>query len=170
MTVVKRGSVDVVLVGVGVDSVVVCSVWRLLRAVLSVCVFPKLTSAIEVASVWVDTLTGRECGWVFPGLVKADAVPGVVVWAVFTSIVIAVLLTKREDGVIPVWVVDIVGCARAEVGVTIDEPLFPVDEEGRFVASTVEVPALGEDEVIEASVSLVPGVLRCEAEAAVDAL
>lgn len=169
VTAVKRGSVGVVLVGVGVDSVIVCSVGGLLRAVLSVCVFPKLTSAIEVESVGTDALTGRECGWVFPVLVKAPAVLGVV-WAVLTGVVIAVLLTKREDGVTPVWVVDILGCAWGEVGVTIDEPLLSVDEEGRSVAPSVEMPALGESEGIEASVSIVLGVLGCEVEAAVDAL
>lgn len=169
VTVVKRGSVDEVLVGVGVDFAVMCSVGGLLSAVLSVCVFPKLTSAIEVASVRTDTLTGRECGWVFPVLVKAAAVLGVV-WAVLSRVVIAVLLTKGEDGVILVWVVDMLGCVWGEVGVTIDEPLFPVDKEGRSVAETVEMPALGEDEGIEASVSIVPGVVECEGEAAVGAL
>lgn len=169
VTAVKRGSVGVVLVGVGVDSVIVCSVGGLLRAVLSVCVFPKLASAIEVESVRTDTLTGRECGWVFPVLVKAAAVLGVV-WAVLTGVVIAVLLTKREDEVTPVWVVDILGCVRGDVGVTIDEPLLPVDEEGISVAATVEMPALGEGEDIEVSVSIVLGVLGCEVESAVDAL
>lgn len=154
----KRGSVDVVFVGAGVDSAVVCSVWGLLGAVLSVCVFPKLTSAIEVDSVRAGTLTGRECGWVLPVFVKAAAALGVVVQAVLTG-VISMLLTGREDGVILVWIVDILGCAWVEVGVTTDEPLFPVNEEGRSVAVTGETSALGEDSGIEASVSMVPGVL-----------
>lgn len=167
--VVKRGSVDVVLVGVGSHSVVVRSVWELLRAVLSVCVFPKLT-AIDVESVRAGMLMGRECGWVFPVLPKAAAVLGVSVSGVLTGVVIAVLLTRREDGAILVWVVDILECVWGEVGITIGEPLFPVDEEGRSVAVTVERLTLGEDEAIDVSVSRVPGVLGCEAEVAVDVL
>lgn len=167
--VVKRGCVDGVLVGVGSHSVVVRSVWGLLKAVLSVCVFPKLT-AIDVESVRAGTLTGRECGWVFPVLPKAAAVLGVSVSGVLTGVVIAVLLTRREDGAILVWVVDILECVWGEVGTTVGEPLFPVDEEGRSVAVTVERLTLGDDEAIDVSVSRVPGVLGCEAEVAVDIL
>lgn len=165
--VVKRGSVDGVLVGVGSHSVVVRSVWGLLRAVLSVCVFPKLT-AIDVESVRAGMLTGRECGWLFPVLPKAAAVLGVSVSGVLTGVVIAVLLTRREDGAILVWVVDILECVWGKVGTTVGEPLFPVDEEGRSVA--VERLTLGDDEAIDVSVSRVPGVLGCEAEVAVDVL
>lgn len=166
--VVKRGSVDWVLVGVGSHSVV-RSVWGLLRAVLSVCVFPKLT-AIDVESVRAGMLTGRECGWLFPVLPKAAAVLGVSVSGVLTGVVIAVLLTRREDGVILVWVVDILECVWGEVCITIGEPLFPVDEEGRSVAVTVERLTLGDDEAIDVSVSRVPGVLGCEAKVTVDVL
>lgn len=168
--VVKRGSVDGVLVGVGSHSVVVRSVWGLLRAVLFVCVFPKLTSAIDVESVRAGMLTGRECGWVFPVLPKAAAVLGVSVSGVLTGVVIAVLLTRREDGAILVWVVDILECVWGEVGTTVGEPLFPVDEEGRSVAVTVERLTLGDDEAIDVSVSRVPGVLGCEAKVTVDVL
>lgn len=167
--VVKRGCVDGVLVGVGSHSVVVRSVWGLLKAVLSVCVFPKLT-AIDVESVRAGMLTGRECGWVFPVLPKAAAVLGVSVSGVLTGVVIAVLLTRREDGAILVWVVDILECVWGEVGTTVGEPLFPVDEEGRSVAVTVERLTLGDNEAIDVSVSRVPGVLGCEAEVAVDIL
>lgn len=161
VAVVKRGSVDAVLVGVGVDSVM-CRVWGLLRAVLPVCVFPKLTSVVDVENVRTGMLTGRECGWVFPVVVKAAAALGVVVWAV--------LVTRREDGVILVWVADIPGCAWVEVGVAAAEPLFPADEEGRWAAMMVERPALGEDAGEEVSVSLVTALLGCEVEAAVDVL
>ena len=78
VAVVKRSSADAVLVGVGVDSVV-CRVWGLLRAVLPVCVFPKWTSAVDVERVSTGMLTGRECGWVFPAVVKTAAALGVVV-------------------------------------------------------------------------------------------
>lgn len=80
------------------------------------------------------------------------------------------LLTRREDRVILVWVADTLGCAWVEVGVTTDEPLFPVDEEGTCVAVMVERPALGEDVGTEVSVSRVTALLGCEVEAAVDVL
>lgn len=49
------------------------------------------------------------------------------------SSVLFLLLTKRGNGVIVVWVVDILESARVEVvTVTTDEPLLSVDEEGNL--------------------------------------
>lgn len=136
-------------------------------------VFPELTSATEVGSVVVvGTVTARDRVWVFPVFGEVAGTRGVVVWGVLIGLATSVLLTKREDGVIVVWVVDILGSAGVEVVAAIaeEEPLLPVDEEWRSVAATVEMPAPEEDGVVDRSVSMAPGVSGCEEVAAVGAL
>lgn len=133
-------------------------------------VFPELTSATEVGSVVVaGTVTARDQVWVFPVFGEVAGTCGVVVWGVLIGVATSVLLTKREDGVIVVWVVDILGSAGVEVVAAIaEEPLLPVDEEWRSVAATVEVPAPEEDGVVDRSVSMAPG--GCEEVTAVGTL